>query len=440
MFIGAILPFLTHYFTLLDFRMKYLWIISLSVVYLLTGCNSPTASTHADESHQSHAEEDVHSHAGEDAHSHASDPQKDDAHAEDENAEEEAALTQEQIEKIGLTLGGFSGKNLSSVLKVNGVLAIPPQNKALVSGLMPGQVNRIFVKPGQYVKKGTTLANLQNPDFLDMQQAFMETSASLDFLEKEYARQNALLSKEIAATKQVEKVKSELLIARSKKQALSKKLRMLGLSLTGDSPELLSYIPVRSPISGFIGEIHTNIGAYTDPTEPMFEIVDNHHIHLDLKVFEKDLPYLKIGQNIQFGLQSNPSLLRTARVFSLGKALHEDDRTVTVHAEMDNKDQSLLPGMYVEARIVLENRKVRSLPESAITFDKGLEYIFVKEDTHGDETHFKKVQVLTGSRDIGFVEITPLDPLDPGAQVVTKGAFFLMAQTKKDEGGGGHHH
>jgi len=96
--------------------------------------------------------------------------------------------------------------------------------------------------------------------------------------------------------------------------------------------------------------------------------------------------------------------------------------------------------MFVEARIILDDKKVPTLPNDAITVDKGLFYIFVKEEVHEEETHFKKIPVLKGVTDFGYTEVKLLEPLADNAEIVTEGAYFLMAQSKKGEEGAGHHH
>lgn len=371
---------------------------------------------------------------------HVHDAEQEASMQDDHEEGEEVELTHLQIEKIGLELGGFEQKNLNATFKVNGTLEIPPQNKASVSTLIEGQVQRIHVKPGQSIRKGGLLATLQNTTVIEWQEQLMEADGSLLFLTKEYERQKNLVAQEIAAQKQLEKVESELKIAQAHKKALRAKLKMVGINPDREEAQFSASIGIRSPIEGFVSKIEINTGAYVSSNQELFEIVDNHHIHIDLRAFEKDLPYLSIGQKINFSLQSNPSKLMQASIFAIGKAMDEEDRTITIHAEIDNKDHTLVPGMYVEARIITEDKKVSALPESAIVVDKGLEYIFVKEEEHDDGVHFKKIQVITDTRDVGYVAISPLEPIADSDEIVLKGAYFLMAQTKKGEGGGGHHH
>ncbi len=378
----------------------------------------------------------THTHSADD---HAHDDEMPHKTEQGQHSEDEVSLTALQMQKIGLELGSFEQKNLKSTIKVNGQLELPPQNKADVSAIAPGKITKIHVLPGQYVKRGAMLASLQNPDFIEWQQTYLETEGALLYLNREWERQKDLVEKEIAPQKQLDKIVSERAIAQAKLKGLQSKLQLLGIGIP--SGELISSIALRSPMNGYVRDIKVNTGIYVQPEQSLFEIVDNHHLHIDLKVFEKDLPYIKKGQNIQFSLQSQPNEVMNAHIFAIGKALDEMQRTVAVHAEIKDEKVALLPGMFVEARIILDDKKVSTLPEEAITVDKGLYYIFIKEATHEDKTHFKKIPVLKGVSDFGYVEITPLTELPADAEIVIKAAYFLMAQTKKsEEGAGGHHH
>ena len=372
---------------------------------------------------------------------HITTPQ-DDPHAHEEEAEDEVELTKEQIQKIGLKYGTFENRNLQSTLKVNGLLELPPQNKANVSSMAAGKITKINVKPGQYVKKGATLATIQNPDFITWQQEYLEVKGELMFLEKEYTRQMDLVQKEIAPQSGLDKIESERAVAKAKIQGLKSRMKVLGLPIpSAENPDLITLLTVRSPLNGFVREIKINTGIFVSPEQDLFEIVDNHHLHIDFMVFEKDLPFVKKGQLISFSLQSQPKNVMKAKIFAIGKSIDESNRSISVHAEMVDDKTELIPGMYVEGRIILEDRKVPALPEEAVALDNGLYYIFVKEEEHDDEVHFKKVPVLKGVTDFGFFEITPLEKLKESAEIVVDGAYFLMAQSKKGEAsGGGHTH
>jgi len=347
----------------------------------------------------------------------------------------------EQIRKVGLELGTFENKNLQSVIKITGQLKLAPQNKASVSAMTAGRVKEIHIHPGHYVKKGAILATIQNPDFINWQQAYLEVQGALMYLDKEYIRLQELVEKEIAPKKELEKVLSERSIAQAKLKGLRSKMKVVGIKTpdTG-SEDLKSTVNIYSPIKGFIEEININTGVFVEAHQSLFEIVDNHNLHIDFMVFEKDLPSITVGQMIQFTLQSNPEKVRSAKVFSIGKVLDEKQRTISIHATIVDDKKDLLQGMYVEGRVILEDRQVPALPEEAIAQDNGLHYIFIEEEVHEDETHFKKVPVMKLAADFGYVQIDPLEELENRSGIVTKGAYFLMAQSKKGEEGAGHHH
>lgn len=401
------------------------------LIYLFLLLSTACSSTKADHDHEEgeHSHEDQHAHE-EDEHDH---------HEEEEEGLVE--LTSTQLRKIQLELGKIEQKNLKSMLKVNGQMELPPQNQADVSALAPGRITKIHVKPGQFVQRGTILASLQNPDFIEWQQAYLETKGELMFLEKELVRQQGLVKKEIAAQKQLDQVESSHAIASARLKGLASKLETIGLPIPKDATaNFTAYNNLASPIKGYVRKIKINTGSYVSSEQELFEIVDNHHLHIDLTVFEKDIPYIFEGQKLLFSLQSNPKEVMEAKVFAIGKALDEELRAIKVHAEMVSEKPTVLPGMYVEARIILEDQSVPALPEEAITVDKGLQYIFVKDHVDGDHVAFRKVQVIPGAEDFGYVEVNPLEDLTDDTQIVVAGAYFLMAESKKGEEGGGHSH
>lgn len=465
-------------------------------------------------------------------------------HGEESASTDEVHLLQEQMDVMGIETGSFQEINLKTTIKANGQLELPPQNKASVSALMAGRVKSVKVTVGNYVKKGQVLARLEHPDYLEMQEAFLETYTHLDFLENEYLRKKQLLADSITAVKTYEESESNYKRAKVKLNSLKAKLELLGINVSSlKSGNIVSSIPVSSPISGYVHQVEINMGMSIQPEQELFEIVDLDHIHMDLMVYEKDIDRVEIGQKVLFSLNSKPDQVFEGKVFASGKAFEDDPKAVIVHAEIENKTGNLLPGMYVDARIETNAEKVRALPDEALIEDGGLPYIFVRfelrqesghshsgedhghahaskdqhdhgtkgkdhghshgesdhddhdhdkkeedhghahaegdhsdhehgstekkghshdaeaiehghshgeeskkththaeEDSHKGEFLFRKIEVSTGVRDIGFTEVVPVQPIPPNAQVVTKGAFYLLAELKKGETGHDHHH
>jgi cobalt-zinc-cadmium efflux system membrane fusion protein len=354
-------------------------------------------------------------------------------HHEEEGAEVE--MTAEQIKAIGLETDTVSFRNLKSTLKVNGKLELPPQNFAQVSVLMGGIIKDIPVREGQLVSKGQVLASLENTDFLQLQQEFLENKAHLTFAGAEYNRQKELQKDNINATKTFQQTEADYNTSLGKQNVLSAKLRLFNLN-----PETLTAATVKStftiiaPISGNLKSMDVNIGKFVEPNKQLFEIVDNHALHIDLTVYEQDVAKVRVGQLISFSIINDPHHAHTAKIFSINKAFENGQQAVIAHAEILGTDDQLLSGMYVDARIETDENKVMCLPSEAIVSNGNDHFIFIEHEPNT----YKQIQVTTGTSDMGFTEITPLEKIPVNAKVAVKGAYYILSQLTK--GSGEHHH
>jgi len=108
---------------------------------------------------------------------------------------------------------------------------------------------------------------------------------------------------------------------------------------------------LRSPIEGFVQKVEVKIGQYVEPQTELFEIVNTHHVHADLMVFEKDVYSVKKGQKVRFTVQSIADTELTAEIYSVGKTFEDNPKAVHIHAEIENKKGNLIPGMYIQKEI-----------------------------------------------------------------------------------------
>jgi cobalt-zinc-cadmium efflux system membrane fusion protein len=176
----------------------------------------------------------------------------------------------------------------------------------------------------------------------------------------------------------------------------------------------------------------------------MFEIVNTEHLHVDLKVFEKDISKIKEGQRIRFTLPNEDNKERLASVYLIGRSI-SDDRTVKVHGHLDEEDEQYLPGMFVTALIEISNNTVNALPEETIVQSEGKNYIYVFEgkrmENNQEMNDFKMVEIQKGITENNYTEIILPDTFDVNSnQIVLKGAYSLLSKMKisGEEGGHGH--
>jgi len=357
----------------------------------------------------------------------------------EEHHEEEASvveLTPEQVKIINLKLGKVEMKDLSGAIKVNGMLDVPPQNLVSISAPMGGFVKSTELLQGMKVSKGQAIVVMQHPDYIQMQQDFLESKSQLDYLELEYKRQQELSKDNVNSQKTLQQAKSQYESMLAKNAGLKAKLMMLGINgekLT--SQTIQNTISISSPISGYVTHVNVNIGMYVNPTDVMFKIVDTEHLHAELTVFEKDVPKIKIGQKVRFTL-ANETDERTATVYLIGREISED-RTVRIHCHLDKEDLDLLPGMYLKAYVEAGTQSLPAIPNEAIVNFEGKDYIFVTEK---EANHFKMLEVTKGISELGFTEVEMKEGLNNESLIVISGAYDILAKIKNSEEEGGHDH
>ena len=353
-------------------------------------------------------------------------------------------LTKEQFKIAGIEVGMLELKSLSGTIKVNGMLDVPPQNLVSISAPLGGFVKNTDLLQGMKVTKGQIVAVMQHPDYIQLQQDYLESKGQLEYLEAEYTRQQELSKENVNSTKTVQQAKAQYLGMQAKFSGLKSKLSLIGInpeSLAGGN--IQQSIMITAPINGHVTHVNVNIGVYVNPNDIMFQIVDTEHLHAELTVFEKDVPKLKIGQNVRFIL-ANEGKERHATIHLIGREI-EKDRTVRVHCHLDEEDTQLIPGMYLKALVETNSNEVFTLPNEAIVAFEGKKYIFI--GTEGDfcsdkdckdekpkDYGFEMVEIKTGVSEMNYTEIIFIKEIDKEADIVLKGAYDLLSKIKNSEG------
>lgn len=383
-------------------------------------------------------------------------------HTEEAHAENETglvSLTEEQIKTGGIEVGTIELKNLTTSIRASGTLSVPNQNKALITSVNSGVLKTLLIHPGSFVRKGQAVATILNPDVAGLQQELQTTNAQISLAEIELKRQKELVEGNAAPLKNVQRVQTELATLRAKRHALVKQLTAMGISAASVSKgNIITTITITAPISGTVSTVSAQIGSPVDPSTPIAEIVNNSQLHLDLFIYEKDLPKLHAGQVIHFTLTNNPGKEYDAKIFSIGTAFVNETKTIPIHAVVFGDKTGLIEGMNITALISIGQNVVPALPSDAIVSYQGQDYIFVqaaapqeheaedhKDEDHADEKehtdkpsrYFERVPVVKGASDVGYTEVTLMKDIRPEALIVKKGSFFVLAKMSNT---GGHDH
>ncbi|MFH6771318.1 efflux RND transporter periplasmic adaptor subunit [Gaetbulibacter aestuarii] len=334
------------------------------------------------------------------------------------------SISKSQFESSGMALGKISNQTFYTTVKANGMLDVPPENKASVSAYFAGYVKDLRLLPGDKVKKGQVLFTLENPNYIQMQQDYLEAKSKLDFLKSEYDRQKTLLAENITSKKSFLKAESDYRVTLAQYQSLEKKLRLMNINpstLTGAN--LTSAIKVYAPISGIVTDIETAQGMFLNPSDVALIITDGSQLHLELKVFEKDLPSIKEEQPIKFHLQDSDSIYE-GEVHLINKSINTRDRTINIHGDLIHMEDAKLfaPGMYIESDIITSSQKFDALPSEAIVNVENANYALLKTGA----TSYKKVLIQVGITSNGYTQVLNAKDFDADVQFVTMGAFNLI--------------
>lgn len=351
-------------------------------------------------------------------------------HAENSNTTE---MTSDQLRTIDIQFGKVEDKQLTASLKANGVLQVPNQNKASINSVYSGVIRSLAVQPGETVRKGQVIATVSNPDFIRAQSEYLNLVSKLKLAELEVTRQQELNAGNAGALKNLQAAEAELRTLTTSRSTLEQQIRLMGVNTSSLSDnKLVSVLSITSPINGIVSKVNVKIGSYIDLTTTVAEIVDNSQLHLDLFVYEKDLPKLKDDQLIHFTLTNNPGKEYDAQIYSLGSSFEGESKAVTVHARVQGNKAGLIDGMSITALISLDKATVPAVPADAIVTWQGQDYIFRVAETKMEQrdsvTVFERIPVAKGTSDVGYTEVTMLKAIPADSRIVTKNAFFVLAK------------
>lgn len=350
----------------------------------------------------------------------------------------EVAISQKQYKAINIQLGSFEKKNLADVLKATGFLSVPPQSKATITSPLGGTIKSIYVQEGDNVRKGQKLATIVNPEFVKMQQDYLEAQAQLSLAKANYERQQVLAKENVSAQRVVQEATSNYKSLVARVSSLQSQFSLIGMNASSISANnITSSISVKSPINGNVAKVNVNLGLTVDPSTKLMQIVDNSHLHLDLFVYEQDLPKVKIGQNADFTLTNLPGKTFTAKIYSIGSAFENETKTIPVHAEINGHVKELIEGMNVIGLINIGNNLSTAVLSNAVVSFSGSDYIFIQiQDSAHNNTpkengepsfNFERIRVKKGITSGGYTEVTALENVPDNSKIVTNGAFYLMA-------------
>ncbi|PQJ30916.1 efflux transporter periplasmic adaptor subunit [Nonlabens arenilitoris] len=335
-----------------------------------------------------------------------------------------------QFENSNMTLGKLIQQPFPITVKTTGMIDVPPENRAVVNATMGGYIKSTPLLIGDKVRKGQVLVSIENPDFVKIQQEYLEVKEQMTYLRVEYERHQTMMDENITSQKSFLKAESSYKTINARYTGLRKQLQMLNISPSNvEAGTIVSVVNIYAPISGSITKVNVTRGTYVSPATAILEIIDNDHLHLELSVFEKDILKLQKGQKINFKIPESSNETFLADVHLIGTTI-EDNRTIKVHGHINNeKEIHFLTGMFVEAGIVIDSASAKALPETAVANMDNENYVLILDETTNAGYYFTQVEVEIGQQLNQYIEIVTDSKFNDETNFLIKGAFNLVGES-----------
>jgi membrane fusion protein, multidrug efflux system len=288
-----------------------------------------------------------------------------------------------------------------------GIGSIAAVHQVTINPEVGGRITKIFFEPGTPVKAGDPLVQLNDaPERGDL--ASYEAQARLAEIEVE--RSSQLAQRQFASRETLDQRQSQLDQARA---------------MILKTEALIAQKLIRAPFSGQLGTRRVEVGQYLTPGAPIVTLTDLSTVYVNFTLPSQLRPQISVGQRVNVTADAYPGRVFVAEITTIEPQVSADTRTMTVQATMANPDNVLLPGMFVNAAVVLPPQPdLVVLPETAVDYTLYGDSVYViRED--GEDANGKPIlkairtPVKTGARWGNKVAI--LDGLKPGERVVAAG-------------------
>jgi cobalt-zinc-cadmium efflux system membrane fusion protein len=344
---------------------------------------------------------------------------------ETETVSNEITITKQQFEGEKMAFGSLSEEAFNETVKVNGMIDVPPHNKSSVTSFFGGYITKTPLLVGDKVNKGQLLVTLENTEYVEIQQSYLEVAEQLGYLKSEFTRQKTLYDENITSQKNYLKAESMYKSSLAHYNGLRKKLQMMHINpALVEQGQITSTINLYAPIEGYVTKVNVSNGTYVSPADIVMEIVDTDHIHLELSVFEKDILKIKKDQTILFTIPEASDSIFKAEVHLVGTTIDEKSRRVKVHGHIDDTQTNFIVGMFVEAEILVSNTKRFALPKEAVLNVENDFFVLILKDETDTGYLLEKVKINPGRETETSVEVLNTDDLK-NKKILIKGTYML---------------
>lgn len=346
-------------------------------------------------------------------------------------------LSAEAVTAAGIQYAQVVQRTAVVPLKATGTIEANQQRMQEVTPLVGGRVGRVYATAGDQVRAGAVLAVISSPEIAELHGKEIEARARVNLAESSLRRLRKLSELGAAAGKDLAAAEAEAATARAEVEHIRGSLASMGSDerVSGHS---ISSVALRAPISGTITQRNVNPGAGVQAGASLFSIADLSTVWVIANVPESQINALRVGTPAEVRSAALGKAIARGRVTYIDPILNEETRTGRVRLEVDNPNQQLRIGTFVEvgfqgAATAAAGAMELVIPAEAIQTVEGKTVVFIPGTKAGQ---FISREVQVGEQTDGLRKV--VSGLSSGDRVVTKGSFVLKTQMLKGEMGEHH--
>lgn len=334
-------------------------------------------------------------------------------------------LDKDQLKEANLKTAILEKGNASMDIHLNGKVDVPPTAVASVSIPLGGYIQDINLIPGNFVKKGSTIATIKDPQYIQLQEDYLTAKSKSVYLSQDLDRQKLLLQQDAVSKKAFQLLQSEYNTNAIALKGLAEKLQLINIDPSSLSVDkITSKVNLVAPISGYVSKVNINRGKYVAPTDILLELIDPNDVHAAITIFEKDISLFKEGIKGKVVLANEPNSSYPVSVMVVSKNLDED-KTGLVHCHFLNIPKNVVPGMFLTADFSVNNADAVIVPVIAIQRFQGVDYIFIQKSAN----EFEAKQVTVGAINKTTAAILNTEATEwLGKNIVIENAYSLLGK------------
>jgi cobalt-zinc-cadmium efflux system membrane fusion protein len=325
----------------------------------------------------------------------------------------------------GVATAPLQRSRLTQRLDLTGGVEFNGDHLAEVGSRIAGRIARVHARPGAVVRAGEVLAEIESAAVGEAAAQLHTARAAATASRAELTRVEGLAARSLATARELEQARAAWATNAAQVQGATQRLLAMGLApgdvAGGGMPRVL----VRAPLAGRVVERHAVLGQVVEPATSLFRVADPTRLWVQLRVFERDLPKVTVGDAVALNVASLPGRTFRGAVDHVSPSLDHDTRTARVRVEVTDAEALLRPGQFVEAHLRPSSERATDalrIPRDATVQIEGRDAVFVEVG----EGLYELRPLELGAADGEQVEV--LRGVSVGERLVVVGAFALKSE------------